>query len=366
MPPKDAMVRQLDTVWDNRWLTNEGELHDALEGALADWLGVPFVRLACNGTVAMLVALRHYGIVDGEVITTPFTFPATPHAIQWCGATPVFCDVDPVTGNLDPAGVEAAITPATKAIVPVHVYGTPCDVAAFAEIGRRRKLPVIYDAAHAFGVRYLGKSLLEWGDLSVLSFHATKLFSTGEGGGIVSGQASMHARLRLLKNFGIAGEEQVLLPGINGKLCEFQAAFGLAQLPLIADEIRNRGALVAAYREKLGAVPGIGLLPQPREVEPNNAYFVIRVDEAVFGLSRDGLYEVLRACNVVVRKYFYPPCNTYDMYRDLPSSDPAGLPHATRLSDQVLCLPLYGDLEPETVTIICTLIADAHRLAREA
>lgn len=364
MPEKAAVSDHLDTVWESRWLTNEGALHDRLEKALAAWLDVPFLRLACNGTVAMLVALRHYGIAGGEVITTPYTFPATPHAIQWCGATPVFCDVDPVTGNLNPALVEAAITPDTQAILPVHVYGAPCDVVAFADIGRRHGIPIIYDAAHAFGVRYRNESLLQWGDLSVLSFHATKLFSTGEGGGIVSNDPAMHERLRLLKNFGIAGEEQVLLPGINGKLCEFQAAFGLAQLPLMESEIARRAVRADRYRDLLKGVPGLLLPPVLEQATPNHAYFVVRVQRDRFGMSRDDLYDLMRACNVIVRKYFYPTCNTYDMYRSLPSANPTRLPNATALSEEVLCLPLYGDLPSETVDAVAAVVTGAHHCAQ--
>jgi dTDP-4-amino-4,6-dideoxygalactose transaminase len=356
MPDLGAYTASLEKIWEKRWLTNRGDYHEALEKALCEYLGVEHLSLFCNGTIALLVALQALGIDGGEVITTPFTFPATVHVLHWNRVQPVFADIDSATFNLDPERVEAAITPDTRAVMPVHVYGTPCDTDAFDAIGRRHGLPVVYDAAHAFGVQYRGGALALAGDLSVLSFHATKFFTTGEGGAVVARTAAEKERIDFLKNFGIAGEETVIGPGINGKMNEFQAAFGLLQLGEVAGEIANRRRVAAIYRDRLAGVDGLTLPPAPSDTEPNHAYFPVRIDAARFGLSRDELYTLLRRFNVIARKYFYPLCSKFPPYADLPSAREANLPEAEKTAREVLCLPVYGSLRDEDVDRIAEII----------
>jgi len=340
MPDLDRYHEKLKGIWERRWLTNNGLLHKELEARLADYLGV---------------ALQMLGISDGEVITTPFTFPATPHVLYWNRIRPVFCDIDERTLNLNPNCIEQLIGPDTKAILGVHVFGTPCDVEAIEAIADSHDLPVIYDAAHVFGVGYKGRSILTYGDASVLSFHATKLFTTAEGGALICGSEAQKKRVNFLKNFGIADEETVIGPGINGKMNEFQAAFGLLQLDGADEEIANRGKLSRSYREKLADIPGIICLEESPDVNPNYAYFPIIVDKEAYGLSRDELYTLLKKFNIFTRKYFHPLCSHYSCYSDLPSTSPGNLPVAERVSHQVLCLPLYGSLGEETVQTICSL-----------
>lgn len=363
LPPLESYANLLRTVWDSHWLTNNGELHQRLEGALGDYLQVEHTNLFCNGTIALLVALQTLDIQGGEVITSPFTFPATPHALNWNRITPVFCDIDPCTYNLDPNRLEEVITPQTKAILPVHVYGTPCDVDAIQAIAGLHGLPVIYDAAHAFGVKYRGRPLVDYGDLAVLSFHATKLFTTGEGGALISHSPETQQRIYYLKNFGIAGEESVLYPGINGKMNELQAALGLLTLELIDDEIEQRKERTLQYRGALQDLPGLVLLEDAAETVPNYAYFPILIEPATFGMTRDQLCEALRSINVYPRKYFYPLCSRYACYKALPSAAPKRLPVAERVAQQVLCLPLYGELAAETVDRICGAIRTLHDAA---
>jgi dTDP-4-amino-4,6-dideoxygalactose transaminase len=351
------MTKLLQGVWDSRILTNNGPLHAELEGALAKRLGVEQLSLFCNGTIALLVALQSLRINGGEVITTPFTFPATTHVLYWNRITPVFCDIDPKTYNLDPAQIERHIGPDTKAILPVHVYGTPCDVEGIQRIADRHGLHVIYDAAHAFGVRYRGRSLLDYGDVSMLSFHATKLYSTVEGGALVVRERAHRERINFLKNFGIADEETVIGPGINGKMNELQAAFGLLQLQSVAAEIENRRRIAQVYREALGHVPGITVLPPHPDTEENCSYFPILVDETEFGLDRDDLHRRLKDFNIVTRKYFYPLTSHYSCYAGLQSARPETLPVAERVSRQVLCLPIYGALAEEAARRIADAVA---------
>src|ERR1022692_1023493 len=280
MPALEEYTDYLRGIWERRWLTNDGVLHQELERRLCNYLGVEHLSLFCNGTIALLVALNALRINSGEVITTPFTFPATAHVLYWNGIRPVFCDIDEATFNLDPNSIERLIGPDTKAILAVHVYGTPCDVDAIQAIADRHGLRVIYDAAHGFGVKYRGRSILEYGDLSMLSFHATKLFTTIEGGALISRTAAQQHRINFLKNFGIAGEEEVIGPGINGKMDEFQAAFGLLHLRMVEEEMTRRQAVATIYRERLTRVPGLKLLRELADTAPaGTGYF--RCSEAV-------------------------------------------------------------------------------------
>ncbi|MCL4692260.1 MAG: DegT/DnrJ/EryC1/StrS family aminotransferase [Candidatus Hydrogenedentes bacterium] len=363
MPDLGRYTQELESLWKTGWLTNQGCMHQDLERRLEQHLGVENLSLFCNGTIALLVALQSLRINGGEVITTPFTFAATPHVLHWNGVTPVFADIDPHTFNLDPARIEQRIGSNTRAILAVHVYGTPCDVDALQTIADRHGLAVVYDAAHAFGVRYKGQSILRYGNASVLSFHATKLYTTIEGGAVVASSQQHKERVDFLKNFGIADEETVIGPGINGKLNEFQAAFGLLQLETVDQEIAQRAALARLYRERLETLPGLKLLPHNKEVTPNHSYFPILIDEAQFGISRDALYQALRDCNIVTRKYFHPLCSHYPCYAALPSARPENLPVAERVAQRILCLPIYGSLPPETVGAVCDVIGAIHRAA---
>ncbi len=364
LPSLGDYTRLLEGVWDRRWLTNDGELHQRLEAALQEHLGVRHVSLFCNGTLSLLVALQALDLGGGEVVTTPFTFPATTNVLHWNRLEPVFCDIDPATFNIDPGRVAAAITPRTKAILAVHVYGIPCDVEALEAIGNRHGIPVIYDAAHAFGVRVDGRSVLGWGAVSSLSFHATKLFTTAEGGALACSDPALDRRIRSLKNFGIADEETVLAPGINAKMSELQAAFGLLRLPETAGESAARGRVAGVYRDGLAGVPGLTLPEPPPRVTPNHAYFPLLVDGAEFGLDRDGLYTALRRFNVVARKYFYPLTSTHEWNRELPSAAPENLPVANRTAGRVLCLPVYGSLALEDAARIVEIIRVLHGAAR--
>jgi len=354
-PPDDVLAPLLAEVMESRWFTNNGDKVRRLEEELARALGAGFVRLTCNGTIALLLALRALG-TRGSVVTTPFTFPATAHAIAWNGLTPVFADIDPVTKNLDPAAVETACDDTTTAILAVHVFGVPCDVDALEAIARRRGLRVLYDAAHAFGVRVGGRPIAAHGDLSVFSFHATKLFHSCEGGAVVGHDPALAAKIDSLRNFGILDEEHVEGVGINGKLSEFHAAVGLALLPGTADEIGARSTVDATYREELADCAGLSFVPRDDGVEPNHAYFPVDVDPDAFGLTRDELHAALREDNVFARKYFHPLCTENRAYRDLPSADPSRLPQATRVAGRVLTLPMYGELALEDVHRIASRI----------
>ncbi|HPO13800.1 MAG TPA: DegT/DnrJ/EryC1/StrS family aminotransferase [Candidatus Hydrogenedentes bacterium] len=349
MPPLEEYQEMMTRLWETRWLTNNGAFHQELEARLCDYLDVEHLSLFCNATIALIVALQNFRITTGEVITTPFTFAATPHVLYWNGIQPVFCDIDPKTFNMDPARIEQLITPQTRAILPVHVYGTPCDIDAIQGIANRHGLTVIYDAAHTFGVRYHGKSLCSYGDASVLSFHATKLFSTGEGGALVTPSRACRERVDFLKNFGYADEETVIGPGINGKMNEFQAAFGLLQLKRIQAEIDHRREIDRIYRENLAGIPGITIPVEALHTQRNFAYFPILVDQTKYGISRDELHTRLRDKNVYARKYFHPLCSHYPCYAALPSANPQNLPVAERIAQQILCLPIYGTLDLSTV-----------------
>lgn len=357
MPDLEEFRQSLEEIWESRWLTNFGTFHERLEAALAEYLGVPYISLFANGTLPLLTALQALG-VKGEVITTPYTFVATTHSLWWNGLKPVFVDVDPVTGNIDPSRVEAAVSPRTCAIMPVHVYGTPCDTAALADIAARHGLKLIYDAAHAFAVRKDGRSILLEGDISTLSFHATKVFNTLEGGAVVVKDAAMKKRMDYLKNFGFEDEVTVTGPGINSKMDEVRAAFGLLNLKNIDGALARRSAIAETYRHAFDGVPGLRFLTPAEDVEANNSYFPVFVDEAAFGFSRDALHDRLRSRGILCRRYFYPLVSEFAPYSSLPSADPSNLAVATLLSRQVLCLPIHQDLSDEEVAAVISAVLE--------
>lgn len=363
LPPLEEFMPWLEQIWKNRWVTNDGPLHHQLEQALCEHLGVEYISLFSNGTLALIAALQALDIT-GEVITTPFSFVATTHAIHWNGIKPVFADIDPVSLNLDPARIEAAITPATRAIMPVHVYGNPCDVEAIERIAQRHDLKVIYDAAHAFGVRFRERSILSFGDMSVLSFHGTKIFHTFEGGAIVCRDAQMKRRIDQLKNFGIQDEVTVIGHGINGKMNEVQAAFGLVQLQHVDATHAARARIDQHYRERLAGVKGLHLHHMLADSSANYAYFPVLVTPE-FPLSRDELYAELRARQIAVRRYFYPLISAFPAYCDLASAARENLPVAEQISQQVLCLPIFPMLEREVQDRIIDIVL-ATAVARAA
>lgn len=346
LPPLEEFVPYLQKIWDNKWLTNNGEMHQELERRLAEYLGVEYISLFSNGTLALITALQALNIT-GEVITTPYSFVATTHSIFWNKCTPVFVDVEPEYFNINPAKIEAAITEKTTAIMPVHVYGNPADTDAIQKIADKYGLKVIYDAAHAFGVKKNGASILNAGDLSVLSFHATKIYSTIEGGAVICHSQEMKHHIDNLKNFGFRGETIVEEPGINAKMNEVQAAYGLLSLKYIDEAIAKRKQIVEHYRASLKNISGISFLSEQSGVEYNYAYFPIFVDEAKYGMSRDALYEKLKSNNILGRRYFYPLIPTFEPYKELPSAQ--NLPVAQKAAEQVICLPLYPDLERDIV-----------------
>ena len=356
LPPLEEFIPLLQEIWDSRVLTNGGPFHVRLEKALAEYLGVPQVALFSNGTLALITALQALRIT-GEVITTPFSFVATAHALHWHGNKPVFVDIDPESMNIDPQKIEAAITPQTTAIMPVHCYGRPCDVDAIQRIADNYNLRVIYDAAHAFGVRGSdGGSVLNHGDLSVLSFHATKVYNTFEGGAIVCPDEKTKARIDHLKNFGFVDEVTVVAPGINGKMSEVNAALGLLQLNSVDEAISARARIDGLYRELLSSVRGIRCMTPGAELRCNHAYFPVLV-ESEYPISRDDLYQRLRDQNIWARRYFHPLISEFPMYRGLASADPALLPVATRAARQVLCLPIYPALDEADAQRVVAVIS---------
>ena len=359
LPPFEDMVGVLKEIWDSGILTNGGPFHERLEAALQDYLGVGHVSLFANGTLGLITALQALEI-EGEVITTPFSFVATAHALLWKRLTPHFVDIDPDTMNLDPQRIREAITPATRAILPVHCYGRPCDLTAIEAIAEEHGLKVIYDAAHAFGVRLSEGNIFAHGDLSVLSFHATKVFNTFEGGAVISPDAAMKRRVDQLKNFGFVDDVTVDAAGMNAKMNEFSAALGLLQLREVDAAIARRAEIDARYRARLHAVGGIGIPAPSNEARPNHSYFPILV-KPDFPMARDALYQHLRTNNVYARRYFYPLISTFPMYAGFPSSSPANLPEATRIAAQVICLPIYPALADDDVDRVIDLIERAGR-----
>ena len=356
LPPLEEFIPYLEAMWSTKVLTNSGPFHQQLEQTLCEYLKVDYLSLFANGTLALITALQALRIT-GEVITTPYSFVATSHSLLWNGIKPVFVDIAPDTLNIDPAKIEAAITPQTTAIMPVHCYGHPCDVEAIRSIADNYNLKVIYDSAHAFGVQDAQGSILRHGDLSVLSFHATKVFNTFEGGAIICPDAKTKIHIDHLKNFGHVGEVNVVAPGINGKMSEFNAALGLLQLKHIDKVLERRQEIDAAYRERLRNVAGIRCLGDSGEKIANYAYFPVLVGSD-YPIGRDALYQRLKDRGIHPRRYFYPLISEFPMYRGLPSAHRENLPQAYAAALEVLCLPIYPDLEMEVVDELCHFIAE--------
>lgn len=386
LPDLDEFTESLRQIWASKWITNNGNFHMRLEAALKEYLGVPQISLFTNGTLPLLTALQALR-VTGEVITTPYSFVATTHAIWWAGCKPVFVDIDPRTGNLDPERIEAAITPKTTAIMPVHCYGKPCDVRRIKEIADIYGLKVIYDAAHAFALeipkdeadyrrafdetrnalepcapvkraeqKVETESILNWGDISTLSFHATKVYNTVEGGAMVMHDAETKKRIDYLKNFGFANETTVVGPGINSKVDEIRAAYGLLNLKQVDAAIAARQRVAVRYREALRGIEGITFFEDMPGVRHNYSYFPIFIDAKAYGMSRDALYARMKEANVLGRRYFYPLISEFSTYRGLDSANPANLPNAHRMADSVLCLPMHHALSDEDIERVINLI----------
>lgn len=343
LPPLDEFYPYLEEIWDNRWVTNNGPFHVRFEEALKEYLGVKHISLFANGTLALITALQALRIT-GEVITTPFSFVATTHALQWNGIKPVFVDIDPNNFNLNPDLIEAAISPNTTAILPVHVYGKPCDIEAIQSISDAYGLKLIYDGAHTFGVRQNGIGIANFGDLSILSFHGTKVFNTFEGGAIVSNDLKTKKRIDNLKNFGFLDELTVIAPGINAKMNEFQAALGLLQLKHIEGVLLERSEIDRRYRQALSAIPGITVPDIPKDITYNYSYFPILIEKKLFGMDRDALYNKFLEAKIHSRRYFYPLISNMPTYRGLKSSSVSNLPVANEVAGKVLCLPIYPAL----------------------
>lgn len=360
LPPLEEFIPYLQQIWDSKWITNNGSFHQLLEKELANYLGVEYLSLFTNGTLPLITAFQALGIREGEVITTPYSFVATSHAIWWNGLKPVFVDIEEETCGIDPNKIEDAITPNTVAIMPVHCYGKPCKMAEIDAIAKKHNLKVIYDAAHAFGVTENGQSVLKAGDISTLSFHATKVYNTIEGGALICHSAEMKYHVDNLKNFGFRGETTVVAPGINSKMDEMRAAYGLLNLRQVDAAIEARKRVAQQYVEALQGLKGISLFePITNSLLPianseascrlNYSYFPIFVDEEQYGISRDALYEKMKANNVLGRRYFYPLITEFDPYKDITSANPANLPIANKIANQVICLPMHHALSEEDV-----------------
>ncbi len=355
LPNLDTFTEVLKEIWNNKWITNNGKFHQQLEKELAMFLKVPYVSLFTNGTLPLLTALQAL-CITGEVITTPYSFVATTHSIWWNNCKPVFVDVDPLTGNIDPEKIEAAITPRTTAILPVHVYGQPCDINKIQDIADKYGLKVIYDAAHAFGVELEGESILKAGDMSTLSFHATKVFNTIEGGALIMHDFETKKRIDFLKNFGFAGEIEVVGPGINGKIDEVRSAFGLLNLHQMDVAIEARRNVAIMYRDALRDVDGISFFDDTPCVKHNYSYFPIFVDSDKYGMSRDSLYIKMKNANILGRRYFYPLISTFSTYSGLASASPENLPNAHKLADSVICLPMHHNLDNRDIDRVIDII----------
>ena len=348
LPNLDDLNEMLKQIWASKWITNNGQFHKQLEKELAAYLKVPYISLFTNGTLPLITALQALRIT-GEVITTPYSFVATTHALWWNGIKPVFVDIDPGTGNINPDKIEAAITPKTTAIMPVHVYGKPCDTKRIQEIADQYGLKVIYDAAHAFGVEVNGESILNAGDLSTLSFHATKVYNTVEGGAMVMHDERMKKRIDYLKNFGFANETTVVGPGINSKMDEVRSAYGLLNLRQVDAAIEARHQVAIKYRNALRNVEGITFFDDMPGVRHNYSYFPIFVDAKKYGMTRDELYFKMKDLNVLGRRYFYPLISEFSTYRGLESARPDNLPEAHKMANSVICLPMHHSLSDEDV-----------------
>ncbi len=359
MPPLDEYVRGLEEIWGNRWLTNNGPVLQRYTKEMRDFLDLENIAMFNNGTLALQIGLQGLGI-SGEVITTPFSFVATTHALHWNKIRPVFCDIEPDHYTIDPEKVEAAVTPWTTAILAVHVFGYPCNLDALADIARRYNLKLIYDAAHAFGVKIDGKSIAQYGDLTMFSFHATKLYHSLEGGMLTFQNPSLKTEVDYLKNFGFKNEVEVVMPGTNAKMNEMQALMGLTMLKYVPQLIEKRRAITELYREQLQSIPGIHLPPLlSDEIDYNYAYFPIEIDEQEFRISRDQLYKKLKEYNIFTRRYFYPLICDFACYRNVPVADP--LKTARRVAKRILTLPIYYDLALEDVQKLCDIIIEMRR-----
>lgn len=356
LPPLEEFIPYLEKIWNSKWITNNGQFHQQLEEALCEYLGVKYISVFTNGTLPLITALQALRIT-GEVITTPYSFVATTHSLWWNGIKPVFVDIDPQTLNLDPKKIERAITPKTTAIMPVHVYGNPCNMEEIQAIADKYGLKVIYDAAHAFGVRINGESILNYGDMSTLSFHATKTYNTIEGGALICKDEKTKKRIDYLKNFGFAGETEVVAPGINAKMDEVRAAYGLLNLKYVDKAIENRKLIAQTYREGLKSIKGISFLNDIEGVRHNYSYFPIFVDEKEYGMTRNELYNKLKENNIFGRRYFYPLISDFSTYRELDSANPSNLPIANKVAEEVICLPIYDNLELVDVERVIKLIS---------
>ena len=355
LPDINELQDMLKEIWASKWITNMGSFHKQLEKELAEYLKVPYISLFTNGTLPLITALQPLRIT-GEVITTPYSFVATTHSLWWNGIKPVFVDIDLKTGNIDPNKIEMAITPYTTAIMPVHVYGKPCDTKAIQEIADKYGLKIIYDAAHAFGVEVNGESILNAGDMSTLSFHATKVYNTIEGGALVMHDEKMKKRIDYLKNFGFANETTVVAPGINSKIDEVRAAYGILNLRQVDAAIEARHQVAIKYREALRYVEGITFFDDMPGVRHNYSYFPIFVDADKYGMTRDELYFKMKEQNILGRRYFYPLISTFTTYRGLESAKPGNLPQAHKMADEVICLPMHHALTEEDIQrILCCI-----------
>lgn len=354
-PDLDEVRQKLQEIWDSQWLSNNGPQHQLFEKKIKEVLKVPNVSLFNNGTTALLIAIKSLGL-SGEVITTPFTFPATPHCLSWNNITPVFCDIEDKTMNIDPEKIEQLITNKTTGILAVHVFGTPCDVTKIQKIADKHKLKVIYDAAHAFELEMSGVGIGNYGDISMFSFHPTKLFHTGEGGALAINNEKLKKKIDLLKNFGIKNEEEVEGIGINGKMNEIQAGLGLLILKSKEEERKKRKILFDTYVENLKNIEGISYLQNLPNIKNSYQYFVARIEEKRFGKTRNYVYEQFKKYNVFTRKYFFPLCSTYSHYRHLPSSRRSNLPVAYKVVEEVLSLPFYGGLSTGDIKKICEIL----------
>jgi dTDP-4-amino-4,6-dideoxygalactose transaminase len=355
LPPLEEFIKYLEDIWVSKKLTNKGKYHELFEKELADFLGVKYVSLFANGTFALITALQTLRIT-GEVITTPFSFVATTHALHWNGITPIFVDIESEYCNLDPRKIEAAITPKTTAILPVHVYGNPCECQNIQEIADTYGLKVIYDACHAFNVKLNGNSILNYGDLSILSFHATKVFNTFEGGAIICHDEKTKKRIDFLKNFGFADEVTVVAAGINAKMNEFQAALGLLQLQYIDQALARRKEIAEIYKSELAGLAGLRTLHNIKDVTHNYSYFPIFINKETFGTGRDTIYKKLKEINIYSRRYFYPLISQFPMYKNLESAVKGNLKEAEKISEEVLCLPIYPGLETVDILRIIKII----------
>lgn len=355
LPDLNKVVEKLTKIWNSKWLSNNGYQHNLLEKKLLKYLKVPFLSLFNNGTTALITACKCLDL-KYEVITTPFTFPATPNALIWNNIKPIFCDINPKTMNIDVDKIESLISTKTTGILAVHVFGTPCKINRIEQIAKKYRLKIIYDAAHSFGVEIDGKGIGNFGDITMFSFHATKLFHTCEGGALTYNNMDFNKELALLKNFGIKNENEVILPGLNGKMNEIQAAIGICVLEYIEEEIYKRQILYSAYKNFLNNIEGISFIDELPNVKKSYQYFVIKINEKNFGKSRDYIYENFKSYNIFTRKYFFPLCSEYPFYKNLPSANPKLLPNAHKIVDEVLTMPFYGELYVEDIENICKIL----------